>query len=336
MCYRQSAICERVLFLSQCSSTDLIEELSRVYHKHKGKSCRILPSWQGLRSLSTSPLKTLQLAAICLGGKTLATICYAMCRNYKQLSSGAPDLLLVRVQLIASIKSTEEDGSETDNEGGNKKVLSVRVTIPLSFFLGDNWQDNASTSNRKRSRMQSAWDEENLLDTKSGEGEGNNSSSGKGRNSNKRRFSRMLARSSTMNTEDGESDQRRENANNNEREEEFTYEEVGEEELHLPNTSQELREIAEKFVNTVDGDVAERNVWKSILALCKKDSNDGNNEKVQWRWSFESMFVEVKGPTDHLAYKQLLWLKILSLTNNEAFNTDSNNKKAFVCHVKEK
>jgi len=42
---------------------------------------------------------------------------------------------------------------------------------------------------------------------------------------------------------------------------------------------------------------------------------------------FESLLVEVKGPSDHLAYKQRLWLEILSQTTG--------NLKAAICMVKE-
>lgn len=42
---------------------------------------------------------------------------------------------------------------------------------------------------------------------------------------------------------------------------------------------------------------------------------------------FEVMFVEVKGPNDHLAYRQLLWLHVLDQRKYGL--------KAVVCHVKE-
>lgn len=42
---------------------------------------------------------------------------------------------------------------------------------------------------------------------------------------------------------------------------------------------------------------------------------------------FEVMFVEVKGPNDHLAYRQLLWLHVLDQRKHGL--------KAVVCHVKE-
>ena len=45
-------------------------------------------------------------------------------------------------------------------------------------------------------------------------------------------------------------------------------------------------------------------------------------------WVFESLLVEVKGPSDHLAYKQRLWLEILGQATHSL--------KAAVCFVKEK
>ena len=52
--------------------------------------------------------------------------------------------------------------------------------------------------------------------------------------------------------------------------------------------------------------------------LLPPDGHSGN-------WIYESMLVEVKGPTDSLAYKQLLWLEVLQ---NGGVN-------ALVCHVYE-
>ena len=43
---------------------------------------------------------------------------------------------------------------------------------------------------------------------------------------------------------------------------------------------------------------------------------------------FESMLVEVKGPTDHLAYKQRLWLELLAQAKHSM--------KAAICFVKER
>jgi hypothetical protein len=45
-------------------------------------------------------------------------------------------------------------------------------------------------------------------------------------------------------------------------------------------------------------------------------------------WIFETLFIEVKGPSDHLAYKQRLWLEILGKATHSL--------KAAVCFVKEK
>lgn len=54
------------------------------------------------------------------------------------------------------------------------------------------------------------------------------------------------------------------------------------------------------------------------------------------KYLFEIMFVEVKGPNDHLAYKQLLWLHILDQKNSSTGGQGGvHGMKAVVCHVKE-
>ena len=312
-CFREKAIRERVLFLSKCTANDLIQELGRLYRDHKGKSCRILPSWNGL--ISTYSLKGLQFAAICLGGPTLATICYAMCMNYKQLSSGAPDLLLVRAQLCPS--------STSDS-------VVPSVTVPMSYFLGEDWNQRKSSSRRRSS----GWDEENLLDAPGdGDREGNGGRWGKnnrrGRNSSKRSFARTF--SSTGESGDaGEGGDTNGGGNDKETVEDSmfggTIPPPDEQDLTIPwpganndveqDVSEQLKDIVKKYANNCENESA-------VLTLLR-DSN------VEWKWKFEAMFVEVKGPTDHLAYKQLLWLKLLSLPHS------NNQTKAFVCHVKEK
>lgn len=65
-------------------------------------------------------------------------------------------------------------------------------------------------------------------------------------------------------------------------------------------------------------------------------------DSTQVEYIFESMCVEVKGPSDHLAYKQLLWLQLLTLVSDDTTtisNTPGNQYphsfSSFVCHVKE-
>ena len=64
--------------------------------------------------------------------------------------------------------------------------------------------------------------------------------------------------------------------------------------------------------------------------LCTEDSFDGLQllGVKHSEWVFESLFIEVKGPSDHLAYKQRLWLEILGQATHSL--------KAAVCFVKEK
>ncbi len=51
-------------------------------------------------------------------------------------------------------------------------------------------------------------------------------------------------------------------------------------------------------------------------------------EELLQDYHFEAMFIEVKGRGDHLAYKQLFLLQLLSLSRIHQIHT-------LVCHVKE-
>jgi hypothetical protein len=68
----------------------IIHEVACTYRACYGMVCRGI-GWQN------TPLPLLQLIAAALGGHRLAGLCDAFATNYKQLSSGMPDLLLWRV-----------------------------------------------------------------------------------------------------------------------------------------------------------------------------------------------------------------------------------------------
>lgn len=53
-------------------------------------------------------LRVIQLAAVCIGGLGLSAICRALSVNYKQLASGQPDLLMVRVRSTAALPASDE------------------------------------------------------------------------------------------------------------------------------------------------------------------------------------------------------------------------------------
>jgi hypothetical protein len=277
-----------------------------------------------------------------------------MCRNYKQLSSGAPDLLLVRVQLQATVKQEKEKAKDSENETNEREEegggYSVRVTVPLDHFLGEGWDHANSTSGRQKRRND--WDDENLLlDTTAAASTSANMSfsrsySKHGNNvGRKRSFGRMYSHPAGVSQKDGVDNQGMEKEAQEIDEDKDTVELISAdrdtliEELQLPDSDEEMLRIAKQYVSKLrDGtntiDEKEHESWKTVFHLCdqqSKESQTKSNMKICWKWCFESMFVEVKGPTDHLAYKQLLWLKLLSLSHYENKQT-----KAFVCHVKEK
>jgi hypothetical protein len=241
-CFREEMIYERVKQISAFDAIALADEVARLFISHQGKSCRI-SSW------TSYSLPILQLAAMCVGGRRLGVICLAMCINFKQLSSGAPDLLMGRVRLCSKSSS---------------------VTIPFEYFLGVGWDER---HNRRD------FDHDDLLFDDSAVNNGKKS------------------KTSTF------------------RPQQIVNDNIPEEDIQptvskvqLPSTATELKELWNTYSS-------------SIL------SNDDSVDDLQLR--FEIMFVEVKGPTDHLAYKQLLWLKLLSIP------LDDGQSSAYVCHVKE-
>lgn len=234
---------------------ELANEIDRVYQLHYGESCRIL-SWDSYS------LASLQLAAMCLHGTGLATLCLAMSMEFKQFRSGAPDLFLVRV---------------TKPSFSNENKYEP---VPLSQFLGEEW---------KKKDNNIVFSEDDLLTSNSS----NNSNPDDSEKTNKKK--------------------------------------------KLWITSKKKKPENENEYNEKIEMKDDLNVDESLEIL---ESNDIENSQVKQRpgivwpeefdvnsWRFEAMCVEVKGPTDQLAYKQLLWLQLLSLSIHSI--------KSYVCHVKE-
>jgi hypothetical protein len=366
---------DRTAMLSNCSDELLMEEVARIYHAQKESCCRLI-QW------SSYSLKALQLAALCLGGKALASLCYAMSMNFKQFSSGAPDLFLVRVRAKLTTFTSTSDGVEY-------------VTIPLEYLLGYEWNQ------RKGRGGNSAWDDgEDLLappSTNTPASSSSATSDGSGKNNKRGRSWQRSAEYQPAAAAAGvvaDSQKRDTNSNDND-----DYNNVEEYEVLRSNKHARQQQELATVTGGEDGDVVMSNAsalpppiadsvmeqqeeglifpdYDTILQIkslqhpststsqeqvngekqdaldllygpalvfgepsnTSSSSAEGNNQlstaanskrqDVQIEFIFESMSVEVKGPTDHLAYKQLFWLKLLSLPFYDRH-------KAFVCHVKE-
>ena len=93
------------------SNSELMARLGKVYRSHYRCRCKGM-SWE-------ISLPVLQLAAVCLGPRVLTGICRALAMNFKFFSSGAPDLLMMRLQ----------------------STTSPSTSLPLSHMLGEDWQE---------------------------------------------------------------------------------------------------------------------------------------------------------------------------------------------------
>lgn len=117
------------------SSTVLNESSSNtdasntIYCDDVGRSDRIVQP--------TLTLKALQLIAVCIGTVTLTAICKALAVNYKHFSGGAPDLLLVRV-----LRRRRGGGGDDDAVMNNKSSNCLNnEELPKTVY--DNNYNNA-------------------------------------------------------------------------------------------------------------------------------------------------------------------------------------------------
>lgn len=331
---RQEEILQRVYDLRYgrlAQPSSLLAELQRVYVSQYGCSSRIVSGWDSYS------LRALQLAALCLGPVSLAKLCLAMSINYQQWSSGAPDLFLIRVSKVSRSTNSSITLSATENRTSNKANSALgthpstttgcnsanRMTLSLESLLGEGWDQRLSAAS-------TTWG-----GSGSGRGRANDEDGGIfGENL----FAPLSSTASKGRGTSG-NPQRWQHRNKN------------------SNALPDSRMAEEK-----DDEEGEE---PSIPVVANADESSKDQENMQFlplqlpaisgdeTFVFESMFVEVKGPSDHLAYKQWLWLRLLSLRCPEdsevsgedyirrsddatsAFHYVHRPVKAFVCHVRE-
>lgn len=88
---RQAIITKRLEWIRSAAPYALLEEIGVVYRAHYNEQCPSM-SWR-------HALSALQLIAMCVGGTTLSRVCEAVCKGYRSMRAGLPDLLLVRVHV---------------------------------------------------------------------------------------------------------------------------------------------------------------------------------------------------------------------------------------------
>lgn len=225
------------------------------------------------------------MVAICIGSMGLAAICKAYASNYKHFYGGAPDLLLVRVKKV--FKQRTSDTSHGSGTDSNLDRNKVEVSTQI-VPLEELLGVNWKTyGNILIDSEDKDWN--SLLPTKKNDSRGYIPAE------------QINADGTTDMNEGWESEQ---GDNEPEPKDDATFSQ-NLCEIQLPE-ARFICNSLDDFQNCTNQD--DFHGEQSFLGLC-----------------CEVFFVEVKGPTDHLAYRQYVWLQILATHN-----------RAAVCFVKEK
>jgi hypothetical protein len=105
---------------------ELLSEIGLQYRNHYGETCRCM-SWR-------HKLHHLQLIGVCIGSQHLKEICRAISVNYKYLSAGFPDLLLIRIRTLNPVSNYDHAEERDVNEVKGYKCIDI------SHWLGNNWK----------------------------------------------------------------------------------------------------------------------------------------------------------------------------------------------------
>jgi hypothetical protein len=299
----------------------------------------------------------LQLIAVCIGGRTLAILCYCMSKNYKQLSSGAPDLFLIRIKK-RKVNMKSNNGNNVNGVPWHEDNEQFEI-VPLEFFFGNDWKSHSSNrrsmNQRNNYRSSNNRGQDDLLtaeynapkkknafnDNKNNRNYQNEGDSMKKADDKKnfKRLSSVFFKSPTIasktvpyDTIKQEDDKNNSNNKTNHGSNELIDLADDDSCEEIPPKEQEQDEqvtvVAEHDEEKEDQHLQNEDqppppLPKELLQILSED------DLMSDRYYFESSCIEVKGPTDHLAYKQLFWLQVLSLPMIHSTMT------AFVGHVRE-
>jgi hypothetical protein len=348
-------ILNRVQMIAAYSQEGLIAEIARIYRLHFGQQCSLL----GWESYS---LMGLQVAALCIGNANLGILCFALSYNYKQFRSGAPDLFLVRVRRRKVNQLSDESWEAMNLDQalglGWKSAPSSRSTRREE---DESW---ALRSPTRATRSSNGNDEERNSDVFSQMRSPSTSepavameSSSKRRRVHSSKESRPRLSLENVNaitvnlTKDYEDENLpivsgRTDAVHARKMESTERDSMQHLRFMLSQRSPLTRSAlpsptvspSKRLGNVADAEdatlsmspIRKKLTLQSQIALDEPGLSLAQfygPDVNMYELDFESMCIEVKGPTDHLAYKQVLWLQLLSLMTS-CF-------KAYVCHVKE-
>lgn len=118
--------------IAQASPAELISLVGTSYRSHYRQSCRSV-SW-------AHPLPQLQVIAVCVGGRGLAAIFRALAVNHKQLGSGMPDLLLLRVTHRPSIQQSALQQPSLPTVGTATTIPAPLTCSPSAADTSVDWE----------------------------------------------------------------------------------------------------------------------------------------------------------------------------------------------------
>lgn len=124
---RLSLLTEKLEEIFNWADSDIVEAVGQSYRAHMGVNC-VGVNWD-------HPLAALQLVGLCLGGPRLSGLCNAFAVDYRRLSSGLPDLLLLRVRW-----------EPTTSVESNELNVPTGPCLDLQAILGETWKSLSSTS----------------------------------------------------------------------------------------------------------------------------------------------------------------------------------------------
>ena len=318
---RKDAILSRIAEIAAYSTEQMLTRLGDTYREHYGETCRGV-SW-GM----TLPL--LQLVAVCMGSVTVAAGCRAMAVNFKHFNGGAPDLLLVRVQRRI-VRTMPLYCTDCGDGGVETAGVGDYAAVDLCELLGQDW---AEQTHREVHLGSNRPNPDEMLPVVS-----NQSPS----------FTTKTANQVAADTKGAtliESDS-----------DEVAAELIEETEwLDVPSvdpvhTNSPLYQKNMHIHDLFLPHLAPRLETPCISTSCRHCHGPISSTSIVYSYEYrlQARYVEVKGPTDTLMFRQRVWLHILNQAA-AALRSSENAMyqgttvatdglpllQAYVCHVKE-
>ena len=322
---RQDAILSRIAEIAAYSTEQMLTGLGGTYREHYGETCRGV-SW-GM----TLPL--LQLVAVCMGSVTVAAVCRAMAVNFKHFNGGAPDLLLVRVQRRI-VRTMPLHCTDCGDGGVEMAGVGDYAAVDLCELLGQDWAEQT----HREVHLGSIWVEpDEVLPVVS----------------NQSPSYRDTTKTANQVAADTEGTTRLESDSDDGVTAELTEQT---EWLDVPSvdpvhTNSPLYQKNMHIHDLFLAHLAPRPEAPCISTSCRHCQGPISSTSIVYSYEYrlQARYVEVKGPTDTLMFRQRVWLHILNQAAGAVRSSENAIYpgttvvatdglpllQAYVCHVKE-